>query len=357
MRATARSGLLALSALAFLAASPRGTSAQTPPAAGAAPAAGPVVDPNQVLATVNGESVTRGELLNFLSRYPLPSGNEEQVYRDAMDTLINTRLVNQFLARQNRPVPEQKVNEAVAALEKELKDNGSTLEVQLQRTRMSRESVRKEYANRIRWIDFLNNKATDAELKSFADSHKALFSGAQVKASHVLLKVDPKATAADKEKAREKLQGIKRDIESNKITFPEAANKYSEDPANAEGAGGDIGYFGLNSGVIEEFARPAFGLKKGAISDPVETPYGFHLIQVTDRKEGTPFDYEQNKLLVKQVYAADLQKSVLSSERKKAEAAGKIAIKPMPANLFPASPTSAPARTPAPGAAAPDAKK
>lgn len=351
MRAIARSGLPALSALAFVVAA---TSAQTtPPATGAAPAVRPASDPNQVLATVNGETITRGELLNFLSRYPLPSGDEERIYRDAIDTLINTHLVNQFLTRQNRKVPEQKVDEAVAALKKELKDNGMSLELQLQRTQMTEDAVRKEYANRIRWIDFLNDKATDAELKSFESAHKDLFSGAQVKASHILLKVDPKASPAEKDKVREKLQGIKRDIEANKISFSEAANKYSEDPGNTEGAGGDIGYFGLNSGVIEEFARPAFALKKGAISDPIETPYGFHLIQVTDRKEGMPFDFEQNKLLVKQVYAADLQKNVLSAERKKAEAAGKIVIKPMPADLFP----KAPAQTPAAGATKPEPRK
>ena len=64
---------------------------------------------------------------------------------------------------------------------------------------------------------------------------------------------------------------------ANTMTFAQAANKYSEDPANSEGAGGDIGYFTLTSGVVEEFADAAFKLKKGEISDPVETVYGKHL--------------------------------------------------------------------------------
>lgn len=353
MRAIARSGLLALTCLAAIAVD-IGARAQTPPATkpSGGPSATPAADLNQVLGTVNGEAITRRDLLKFLSSYQIPSGNEEQVYRDAMDTLINTRLVNQFLARQNRKVSEQKVNEAVANLEKEMKENGSSLAAKLEQSNMTLDDVRNEFASRIRWVDFLNDKATDAELKAFAESHRDLFNGTQVRVSHILLKVDPKASPADKEKVREKLLGIKRDIESNKITLAEAANKYSEDPGNAEGAGGDIGYFGLNSAIIEEFAKPAFALKKGTLSDPVETPYGFHLIQVTDRKEGSPFDFEQNKLLVKQVYAADLQKNVLSSERKKAEAAGKLVIKPMPADLFPPAPVSTP-----PATTQPDARK
>ena len=91
--------------------------------------------------------------------------------------------------------------------------------------------------------------------------------------------------------------------------------------------------------MIEEFAIPAFALKKGEISDPVETPYGLHLITVTDRKDGSPIDFEQNKPGVKRVFEADLQKNLLIAERKNA----KIEIKPMPADLFQIG--SAPATT------------
>ena len=65
---------------------------------------------------------------------------------------------------------------------------------------------------------------------------------------------------------------------------------------------------------------------------------------MTDRKEGNPFDFEQGKPLVKQVYAAELQKGVLDSERKKA----KIEIMPMPTDIFPPQATPAPAATTTP---------
>src|SRR5262249_6655855 len=353
VRAIAVSGLWPLPAVTA-AVSASSAQAQTPPAnpptagraATQAPGEPSAAVLNQVLATVNNESITRGELLNFLSRYPVPPGNEEQYYHDAMESLVNTHLINLFLNRQRIPVPEEKVNEQMPALEKQLNQDGSDLPTELRRGNMSIADVRKELANRIRWVEYVNAKATDAELRRFLNTHKDLFYGTQVKASHILLKVDPKAGAAEKEKIRQKLLGIKRDIETNRLSFAEAANKYSEDPANAEGAGGDVGYFGLNSGFIEEFANAAFALKKGSISDPVETPYGYHLIQVTDRKEGSPIDFEQNKPLVKQLYAADLQKSILTAERK----AAKIDIKPMHADLFPPAPPTT-GTAPGPGAA------
>ena len=128
------------------------------------------------------------------------------------------------------------------------------------------------------------------------------------------------------------------------MSFAEAANKYSEDPANAGGAGGDLDFFTLNSGFIPEFTDVAFKLKKGSISDPVETPYGYHLIQVTDRKEGRPVDFEQNKPYIHNVYAGELQKNLLTEERKQA----KIDVKPMPKDLFPPAGSPPPPLPPSP---------
>lgn len=317
------------------------TKADTP----AASATAKGINLNETLATVNGTPITRAQLVDLMSRYTVPAGNEEQVYRDGVETLVNMHLINAFLERQRIAVSTEKLDEQFAALEKQLKQDGTDLATELLRSGKSRDEIRKELADRIRWVEYVNAKGTDAELKRFAESHKDLFSGTQVKASHILVRVEPSASSADKQKAREKLEALKKEIDANKLTFAEAANKHSEDPANADGAGGDLGYFGLNSGFIEEFANAAFSLKKGAISAVVETPYGFHLIQVTDRKEGAPIDFEQNKPFIKQMYAADLQKQILQAERK----AAKTEIKPMPANLFTPAPTgTAPAPAPAP---------
>ncbi|MGE3819463.1 MAG: peptidylprolyl isomerase [Isosphaeraceae bacterium] len=340
MRVFARPGLWCFTVTTAILVAPSAR-AQAPAAKPATPAT-KAANPNETLATVNGTPITRAQLVDLMSRYTVPAGNEEQIYQDGIETLINMHLINAFLERQKIAVTAEKLDEQFAALEKQLKQDGTDLATELVRSGKSRDEVRKELAERIRWVEYVNARATDAELKRFAESHKDLFSGTQVKASHILVRVEPNASAADKQKAREKLEAIKKEIETNKVTFAEAANKHSEDPGNAEGAGGDVGYFSLNSGFIEEFAEAAFGLKKGSISDVVETPYGFHLIQVTDRKEGSPIDFEQNKPFIKQMYAADLQKQILQAERK----AAKTEIKPMPADLFP------PAATP-PGAATP----
>ncbi len=141
----------------------------------------------------------------------------------------------------------------------------------------------------------------------------------------------PNATKAEKDQVRQKLEAIRKEILAGTISFAAAANKYSDDPANTGGAGGDLDYFTLDSGFVEEFAEAAFKLKKGEISEPVETPFGIHLIQVTDRQEGRLPDFEKSKPYIAQAYGMQLQKQIVTAERKTA----KIDIKPMPKDLFP----------------------
>ena len=78
--------------------------------------------------------------------------------------------------------------------------------------------------------------------------------------------------ARPKGEGQAEARGIRKEILQARLTFAAAANKYSEDPANAGGAGGDLDYFTLDSGFVEEFADAAFKLKKGEISRPRRDP-------------------------------------------------------------------------------------
>ncbi len=132
------------------------------------------------------------------------------------------------------------------------------------------------------------------------------------------------------------------DIEakSSIATSPRPRTRTRRPPRTPRTAAADIGYFGLQHGIVEEFGEAAFAPKPGQISDPVETPYGFHPIVVTDRQEKPKVDFEQNKPLILNAYAAELQKDLLVSQRK----AAKVEIQPMPNDLF----VKAPAPTTAP---------
>lgn len=91
----------------------------------------------------------------------------------------------------------------------------------------------------------------------------------QVKASHILVKT------------KEEAEQIRTDIVSGKISFAEAAEKYSSCPSGARG--GDLGFFGRGM-MVPEFDQASFSLPVGEVSEPVQTQFGYHLIVVTATK-------------------------------------------------------------------------
>ncbi len=352
MRQFVRSGLIA-SIVVVLAAvvdaqAPSAAQPGTPPATKTAPPARPAIL-DQVLATVNGEPITRAELYRLFDTVGVPPGNDEQeVYRSGIDQLVNNKLVKQYLLKQaSLVIPETAVDAEFAGVEKKLKEDGQDIYVVLASNGVTVSQVREDMKVSLRWKKYLEAVSTEKNLAKFVEANKDVFNRTQVKASHIVLRVEPDTPPAEKSKIKEKLAAIKRDIDANKITFADAANKYSEDEGNkVSPSGGDLGYF-MRRAFNEQFTAAAFALKKGVISDPVESPFGFHLILVTDRKEGTPIDLKQNELLIKSDYAADIHERIIAEMRKTA----KIEVKPMPADLFPKAPTppagTAPAAKPA----------
>jgi peptidyl-prolyl cis-trans isomerase C len=349
MLRTLASGLLSLGSIGLWCVSGAVAQNQTP--APAAAAGGSVPGWTDVVATITignqAEKVTKGEVISFLSNYQVPDDDRDTVYRTAVEHVANTKLLLMYLARQKVPVTPERVDEAIEQFKQQLKSGGQDLPTLLMQNNISMEEVRKQYEERIRWEEFLKFKATEATLRKYLADHRDFFSNTQVRASHIMLKVEPNAGPAEKDKAKQKLLKIKKEIEDGTLTFAAAANKYSEDPANEGGAGGDLDYFTLSTGLIPEFTDVAFKLKKGTVSDAVETPFGYHLIQVTDRKDGRVPDFEQTKMYILREYGNDLQKTVVAAERKTA----KIDVQPMPKDLFP---PQAPA---APSTSAPDAAK
>src|SRR4051812_11329057 len=102
----------------------------------------------------------------------------------------------------------------------------------------------------------------------------------QVRASHILLKTEGKDDAAVKAKAEDLLKQARGGAD-----FAELAKKNSEDESNAKN-GGDLDYFGRGR-MVPEFDQVVFAMKPGQISDLVKTQYGYHIIKLVEKKEGT----------------------------------------------------------------------
>lgn len=125
---------------------------------------------------------------------------------------------------------------------------------------------------------------TDEEIAAWYDANVAgrFTQQAEVRARHVLVKADRDADQATRDAARKKVEGL-RDQVRNGAAFEKIAREHSEDPGTAA-QGGELGFF-TRGRMVKPFEDAAFSLKPGEVSEVVETPFGFHLIQVEEVRE------------------------------------------------------------------------
>ncbi|WP_026955077.1 peptidylprolyl isomerase [Algoriphagus vanfongensis] len=125
-----------------------------------------------------------------------------------------------------------------------------------------------------------------AEVKKFFESiptDSLPFFSAEVTVGQIVKK--PEVNEATKQKMYNQLKQFKEDILAGTADFATLAKEYSEDPGSAA-QGGDLGFFGRGQ-LAPEYESTALSLRQGEISDPVETQFGFHMIQLLEIKNNT----------------------------------------------------------------------
>ncbi|MDI9569435.1 MAG: peptidylprolyl isomerase [Pseudomonadota bacterium] len=134
-------------------------------------------------------------------------------------------------------------------------------------------------------------QVTEKDIEDYYQSHKGEFvNPAQVKAQHILVKVDDKAKPEEIAAARAKAENIRKEIAAGG-DFSKLAEKYSDDPGSKT-RGGDLGFFARER-MVPEFSQAAFSMKKDEVSQPVKTAFGFHIIKVTDTRPEKQLDLKE----------------------------------------------------------------
>lgn len=171
---------------------------------------------------------------------------------------------------------------------------------------------------------------TDAQAKAFYDKNVSKFKYPdKVRASHILIAANPvemkehlksKNTSMTEEEINIKVQeemlqryqkavSIEKQIKNTPEKFEAIARDESDDTVTAKN-GGDIGFFAQKD-MVKPFADVAFKQKPNTISEVVQTPYGFHIIKVTDRKAAGQEPFLKVKEQLKQYIAAQEQVKAL----------------------------------------------
>ena len=297
--------------------------AQAPtPAVPPPPRPAPVIPPGQVMATVNGEGITYAQLepvLKLAGPVPadLPEGQRRELYREALGMQIDDLLLQQFLSKHVPAVKPAAVSKKLAEIESALKEKKKTLADLYRETRQTEAQLRANIANVLQWGSYADKNIKDIDVQKYYNEFRDFFDRVTVRASHIVLRVAPTASASERAAARAKLLELRGQIVAGKLDFAAAAKAHSQCPSAP--SGGDVGTFPRKFVVEESFARVAFALKPGEISDVVQTDYGLHLIKVTERKPGQPSDFNKIKAEVKEFYLEDLRQNLLVQLRKDAK--------------------------------------
>lgn len=179
------------------------------------------------------------------------------------------------VARFNTADYAARVNPSDAELEQFYKDNLPLFQAP--------EQVDIEYA--VLNMDAVTRGITvnEQDLKTYYEQNTAQLAGNEERrASHILIESPASAAAADRQKAKEKAEQLLAAVKKAPDSFAELARKNSSDTGSAAN-GGDLDFFSRKA-MVKPFADAAFSMKKGDISEVVETEFGYHIIKLTDIK-------------------------------------------------------------------------
>mgnify|MGYP001589970601 CR=1 FL=1 len=259
-------------------------------------------DSKKVVATVNGENISQKDVDQMLSRFgkQIPEEQIPAITRQILDGLITEKLIIQFIRDSKIEASQADIEAELNKLREDVKSNpslkGQTLEQVLETHGDSIENIKKNVTMSLSLEKHLGKDIDDKKIKAYFDENKVAYDGSEVRASHILVDTREMKTDAELAQALEKIKKIKAEVDSGK-DFAEVARQYSDCPSKDKG--GDLSFFKRKGQMVEPFAAAAFALKVGQLSDPVKTPFGYHIIKVTETKKGNDVKFDDVKQNIK----------------------------------------------------------
>jgi len=276
----------------------------------------------EVLATVNGKKITQADLANRLETFrntdaeTLDTINKQEI----LDQLITDILLEEFIDRQGLVVAseeiEREVNQVRSNITGNQKDSGQSLEKVLASIGSNMSEFQRSIKHSLALEKYFDNKLDDKTLEKYFDGNKSLFNGESVKVCHILIDTRNMKTQEELSHALEQIKSIKKEIDQG-AAFDEMAKKYSNCPSAQNG--GDLGFIQRKGNLARLFSDAAFSLRRGQVSEPVQTEYGYHLIKVTEKKEGANVKFVDVKQKVRLAVLDEETVKLLSQLHKAAQ--------------------------------------
>ncbi len=291
---------------------------------------------DRTVATVNDQAIMLSEYEKnaapILDQFKKASPSVEQtperiadIKKRVLDQMLDDRLLVQEAKKKNIRVSQLEVDDGV----KKVRTRFNTEEEfnkELQKENMTNDEFRKHIQEQLATIKLIDQEVkaktpppTDDEIKGLFDTLDAIVKdkpipgshtaseleelkalakaverrfGERARARHVLIRLGPNASKEEKEAALKKIKEAQARLKKGE-DFAELARKYSEDPGSKD-RGGDLGYFSRGD-MVPAFDKAAFALDVGQTSDIVTTDFGYHIIQVQEKKAATKMSLDEIK--------------------------------------------------------------
>ncbi len=275
-----------------------------------APAAKPAGNAENA-ATVNGVAITKAdyeaEVTRFDRQVAMTGRNPDDKETSAMKKKILDNLIGRELLKQQAAKEGIKADDAETTAQMEVlkKKFGSEQDYQdaLKKMNITEQTIKEQFSSELVMRKLIDKEVADKitlgpnDAKDFYDKNPEIFKTPEmIRASHILVKVDEKATPEEKAKALEKIKDIQKKVQGG-ADFAELAKEVSDCPSKEKG--GDLGFFQKGQ-MVPAFETAALALKQGQVSDVVETEFGYHLIKLTDKKDAGTMAFEEMKPRIEQ---------------------------------------------------------
>ena len=263
-----------------------------------------------MIASVNGKDITaeevERELKNIVMQYQGRVAPEQlkqilpKLREQAVESMINKSLLIHEAEKNKIQLDAKQIDSELNGIAGQF-DTPEKFQQQLEAMGLSRNQLRGEVEQNLKIEKLLGSRISTAETtpdevsafyKDKPDNFKV---PEQVRASHILFKLEADAPDAIKTQKRLDLAGLQGQINQG-ADFADLAGRHSECPSKEKG--GDLGFFARGS-MVKPFEDAVFSLKQGQVSTIVETRFGFHLIKLVDRRDAqtTPLKDVKDKIM------------------------------------------------------------
>ena len=257
------------------------------------------------VAVVNGQNVESAlyyaEVDKILKRSSkIPPERMNRIKENILKRIIEKELISQSVTKAGVAVDEATINAEFDEYKKRFRGDDQ-FKNYLKHGRVTIDSIKKRIREKKELENLLEKtgalSVTDEEATEFYNKNERFYQEREgVKARHILIKAGEKSTKEDQAKAMAKIKDAQKALKKG-MAFEEAAKKYSEGPSASRG--GDLGFFGRGQ-MVKPFEEKAFAMKVNEVSDAVRTRFGFHIIQVLEKREARKKDFAEVSKTIKE---------------------------------------------------------